>query len=104
MINLRKPEYTSEYEDRGITPLVDYRSSQVRDLRDAIEQWIEEQKKMHSDAYQQVGFEVGALIQRVETLENMLYRGGKLDPTTILGAGGSTITSIGARSKKKAKK
>jgi hypothetical protein len=102
-MSLRKPDYGSEHEN-GVGDEFDYDSSQVRDLRDAMNEWIEEQKKMHAEAYQQVGYEVGALIQRVETLENMLYRGGSPSPTSLLGASGATIHSLGARSKKKGKK
>lgn len=61
---LREPNgcFTEEREDAGMTPVQDYRSRQVRDLRDAVNEYIRAHAKGHDVM-------LAAVMSRLEALE-----------------------------------
>jgi len=49
----------------------------INDLYDAMNEWIADNEKIHADAYKMVGEAVGQITQRLDLLEDMMFRGGR---------------------------
>jgi len=77
---------------------VDYQSKEVLDIRDAVNEWIAENEKIHADAYKMVGEAVGQITQRLDLLEDLVLRHGLSENIKPV------VSSPPVRKKKKVKK